>query len=70
MLVCIVVFISQLYAGDSTEIYKKENFGSAVNTVYDEILPVISPDGKTLYFCRRWHPDNTGNDKREDILVS
>ncbi len=43
-----------------------ENLGSAINTEYSELLPVISPDGKTLFFCRRGDPRNTGG-PAEDI---
>jgi outer membrane protein OmpA-like peptidoglycan-associated protein len=35
-----------------------ENLGQAVNSEYNEISPVISPDGKTLYFVREKHPNN------------
>jgi outer membrane protein OmpA-like peptidoglycan-associated protein len=37
---------------------KKENLGRTVNGAFDEICPVISPDGKTLYFTRAERPDN------------
>ncbi len=37
---------------------KKENLGRSVNGPFDEICPVISPDGKTLYFTRAERPDN------------
>jgi len=37
-----------------------QNLGLNVNSVYDDILPVIAPDGKTLYFCRSNNPDNIG----------
>lgn len=42
-----------------------------VNSEYDELNPLLSPDGKTLYFSRRNHPENLGgaNDK-EDIWYS
>jgi outer membrane protein OmpA-like peptidoglycan-associated protein len=42
-----------------------------VNTEYSELNPLLSPDGKTLYFSRRNHPGNAGgvNDK-EDIWYS
>lgn len=42
----------------SSQIIKKENLGSRINTKYSEHWPVISPDGKTLYFLREGHPDN------------
>jgi len=35
-----------------------ESIGSAVNTEYSELNPVMSPDGKTLYFGRKNHPQN------------
>lgn len=42
-----------------------------VNTVYEELLPRITPDGKTLYFIRGDHPLNTnGAGGTQDIWVS
>lgn len=42
-----------------------------VNSTYTEHSPIISPDGKRLYFSRQFHPDNVGGDKdSEDIWVS
>jgi OOP family OmpA-OmpF porin len=42
-----------------------------VNTNYAEMNPLLSPDGKTMYFSRQNHPENIGgvNDK-EDIWYS
>jgi OmpA-OmpF porin, OOP family len=42
-----------------------------VNSDYSELNPLLSPDGKTLYFSRKNHPENMGgvNDK-EDIWYS
>jgi OmpA-OmpF porin, OOP family len=42
-----------------------------VNSEYSELNPLLSPDGKTLYFSRKNHPGNIGgvNDK-EDIWFS
>ena len=37
-----------------------ENLGNGINSAYYEFLPQISPDGKTLYYTRRFHPENTG----------
>lgn len=36
------------------------SLGKGVNSRYDELAPVLSPDGKTIYFCREGHPDNVG----------
>jgi len=42
-----------------------------VNSEYEEHSPVLSPDGKRLYFSRQFHPDNVGGvDDQEDIWVS
>ena len=35
-----------------------DNIDPHVNTTYTEILPIVSPDGKTLYFIRSDHPQN------------
>ena len=46
----------------------KENLGKNVNTIYDEVSPKISADGKILYFGRQLSPTNTGGkDDKEDI---
>lgn len=42
---------------------KVENLGSSVNSTYNEYSPVISPDGKTLYFLREGHPQNRSKEK-------
>ncbi len=39
-----------------------ENLGPNINSAYDEVGPVISPDGRTLYFDRPNHPENFGDD--------
>lgn len=42
-----------------------------VNSEYDELNPLLSPDGKTLYFSRKNHPENVGGVKdQEDIWYS
>ncbi|GEO05307.1 hypothetical protein AAE02nite_29710 [Adhaeribacter aerolatus] len=42
-----------------------------LNSEYDELMPVIAPDGKTLYFVRTSHPENTGGEKAgQDIWFS
>lgn len=50
---------------------KADMLGKNVNSQYIEHSPIISPDGKRLYFSRRYHPDNMGGtDDVEDIWVS
>lgn len=48
-----------------------EKLGKNVNSEYVEHSPIISPDGKRLYFSRQFHPDNVGGvNDAEDIWVS
>lgn len=49
---------------------RPENLGSNINSPYGEVHPIISPDGNTLYFTRKLHPQNLGSEKRDDIWVS
>ncbi len=46
-----------------------KNLGENINGQYDDILPVIAPDGLTLYFCRSHSPENIGGG-RQDIWFS
>ncbi|NJN28398.1 MAG: OmpA family protein [Cyclobacteriaceae bacterium] len=42
-----------------------------VNSVYNELKPLVTPDGKTLLFSRQYHPGNTGGvEDAEDIWFS
>ena len=48
-----------------------ENLGNQVNSEYNEINPMIAPDGRTLYFARISHPNNTHGAKgSQDIWYS
>lgn len=40
--------------------YKKVLLGENVNTDYSELCPLISPDGKSLYYTIRDNPENIG----------
>jgi OmpA-OmpF porin, OOP family len=51
-------------------IAQPQNLGPNVNSAYPDMLPIISPDGKTLYFARKFAPENFGAEKRDDIYVS
>jgi outer membrane protein OmpA-like peptidoglycan-associated protein len=49
----------------------KENLGYGVNTPYDEVSPMISSDGKLLYYVREKNPQNIGGiTDGADIWVS
>ncbi len=45
---------------------KIENLGPAVNTEHSEYVPIITPDGKTLYFFRMGDPENTRYEETKD----
>lgn len=48
-----------------------ERLSEKVNSEFSEMRPLITPDGKTLYFSRRNHPDNIGGkNDYEDIWFS
>ncbi|WP_291726887.1 OmpA family protein [Bernardetia sp.] len=53
---------------------KVERLPQTVNSPYNEILPIISPDGKTLFFDRKDHPKNmpsiSAGKENDDIWVS
>ncbi|MGY3090717.1 outer membrane protein OmpA-like peptidoglycan-associated protein [Hymenobacter sp. UYAg731] len=47
------------------------NLGPNVNTRYVETHPVISPNGRTLYFARESNPDNVGGGRDpQDVFAS
>ncbi|MEP1096831.1 MAG: OmpA family protein [Cyclobacteriaceae bacterium] len=60
----------KLAPGINNEI-EADKLSANVNSTYPEHSPIISPDGKKMYFSRQYHPDNVGgaNDS-EDIWVS
>ena len=48
-----------------------EKLSETVNSIYNELKPLVTPDGKTLLFSRQYHPGNTGGeDDPEDIWFS
>jgi len=48
-----------------------EKLDQNVNSEYSEFNPLLSPDGKTLYFSRKNHPENVGGaEDKEDIWYS
>ena len=72
VLIILDLFCSQfLFSQDDT--YKKINLGPNINSKAAELNPVISADGRTLYFTRRSHSGNMGYGKTEfddDIWIS
>ncbi len=53
------------------QILSSESLPKSINSGYQEVLPIISPDGNTLYFVRANHPQNThGAENSQDIWFS
>ncbi|MBE2245868.1 MAG: OmpA family protein [Candidatus Competibacteraceae bacterium] len=49
----------------------KENLGPNINTSYSEISPIISQDGKYLFYSSKNNPDNIGGkDDKDDVWIS
>ncbi|MBS1507436.1 MAG: OmpA family protein [Bacteroidetes bacterium] len=68
--VCFILLAFPVWVKGQSE-YIPKNLGNAINSEYDEINPVLSPDGKTLFFVRVNHPENYyGSFDSEDIWYS
>lgn len=48
----------------------KQNLGENVNSQYNDLIPIISPDGSILYFYRTGDPLNFGGKNDGDIWYS
>lgn len=67
------ISIQTISAQSVDTIFVKENLGRGINSVNNELSPVISADGKTLYFTRQGDRNNLGykyNHKDFDIWFS
>ncbi len=49
---------------------RRESINKFVNSKAGEVCPIISLDGKTLFFTRQFHEGNTGRFKNQDIWVA
>lgn len=49
---------------------KSQNLGESVNSFGSEISPLVTPDGKTMYFTRKNHVGNTGTIMNDDVWIS
>jgi outer membrane protein OmpA-like peptidoglycan-associated protein len=47
---------------------EKVNLGPNINSTYSDYLPVIAPDGSTLYLSVRYSPDNAGGKEDADEI--
>ncbi|MEI2675039.1 MAG: hypothetical protein V9F05_13440 [Chitinophagaceae bacterium] len=49
---------------------KSQNLGELVNSFGSEISPLVTPDGKTMYFTRKNHVGNSGTIMNDDVWIS
>jgi outer membrane protein OmpA-like peptidoglycan-associated protein len=58
-------------AENVSEKLNAQKLSESINSEYKEIRPILTPDGKTIYFSRMNHPENIGGtDDPEDIWYS
>src|SRR5690349_9147776 len=68
--ILVVAAVSSLL-GQEQSAFLPQNLGAAINSEWDELSPVVSPDGKTVYFVRPNHPENKyGEFDSQDIWYS
>lgn len=64
----LLIYLIACYSLLAQAVMEPVNLGENINSEYDEINPVISPDGSTLFFTRVNHPENFyGKWDSEDI---
>ncbi|MGR3810811.1 OmpA family protein [Jiulongibacter sp. NS-SX5] len=66
-----LVFVFSGIWAFSADAQERQQLSSAINTEYNEIHPVIAPDGEALYFIRVSHPSNNyGKEGSNDVWYS
>lgn len=67
----LIVFIFFAFFTQAQKTFKPQNLGDNVNSIYSEINPILSSDGKILYFIRVNAPENSyGGTNSQDIWFS
>ncbi|HVZ41650.1 MAG TPA: OmpA family protein [Candidatus Kapabacteria bacterium] len=70
MAIAVLPLAAQPRSTDRSGADTLENLGANINTVFRELCPVISPDGRTLYFQREVVPKVKGMERDFDIYSS
>jgi len=71
--ILLIVAIASSYIGMGQIAVPFQNLDSNVNSIYSEVRPTVSADGKILYFVVEGHPKNTKSkvsNKAQDIWFS
>ncbi len=54
-----------------TKGFIKENLGAQINTAYDDLSPIVSADGRTIFYGIEYAPENTGGkEDGEDVWMT
>ncbi len=64
------VFYDVRVSKDAPKEIVKENLGPSINSKGQELAPIISPDGKTLFFTRGKYEGNVGQATTQDVWFS
>jgi outer membrane protein OmpA-like peptidoglycan-associated protein len=64
------VFYDVRVSKDAPKEIVKENLGASINSKGQELAPIISPDGKTLFFTRGKYEGNVGQASTQDVWFS
>ena len=62
ILCCLLLLVAGRAVAQTDSSFLPVNLGHQVNSNFDEVLPVIAPDGRTIYYDRTNHPLNLGKD--------
>lgn len=63
----LTICFSNVYGQANYDIKRLDN---TVNSAFAELNPIVSADGKTLYFVRSGHPQNFGGNESQEIWMS
>src|SRR5688572_4771964 len=70
-LLILLIVLPGIVTGQMLDFSVPEKLSKEVNTEFEEAFPLLSPDGKTLYFTRVLYPGNKGGKfSGSDIWVS
>ena len=65
------LFVSPEISGQMDERFELKKLGRGVNTFYDDVAPIVTPDGLGLYYFISNHPDNRNGKKgSQDVWFS
>lgn len=71
LLIALTLLLTQYALSQEWEFGPVQKLSSAINSEVEESFPLLSPDGKTLYFTRFMHSENAGGKfAGPDIWVS